>query len=365
MLAKLTRFIATGTGMTTNPALKRKIVHCNVSALIAFWVLLFFLIIYTLSGDEKLLRVVYYELPYLVLYLVPVWLNKLGMHRLANWTLMILLMISMAIFIHAGVGTEFNIQLYFILFAVAPVSFFPRNQWKSALALCLLNTEIYLYYIFHPIESPPSFQPLNSFWRQLIITCVSTSVAFITFFLFWLADTFAERSEQEIEKLAMTDPLTRLPNRRAFELVLKQEVAQSVRSGEPLVLAMLDIDLFKKINDTYGHDVGDAVLCHVAKLLMESIRSGNMIARVGGEEFCMLLHNTSLLDAVNVVERIRYLIEGSAYSHKDQTINITISVGVSLIDVKAPIERAFKGSDEALYRAKQNGRNRVEFQPVC
>lgn len=79
----------------------------------------------------------------------------------------------------------------------------------------------------------------------------------------------------------------------------------------------------------------------------------------------MLLHNTSLLDAVNVVERIRYLIEGSAYSHKDQTINITISVGVSLIDVKAPIERAFKGSDEALYRAKQNGRNRVEFQPVC
>jgi diguanylate cyclase (GGDEF)-like protein len=361
MLTTVKSIVSIGTNLTSNPSLKRKILHCNISVLLAFWTLFFFLVIYTLSGDPLLRIVVYYEMPFLALYLSPLWLNSLGKHRLASWTLMILLMISMAISIHKGVGTEYNIHLYYILFAIVPIALFPRSQWKSALLLCLINTAIYIYYNTHAITSPPSFQPLDADWKLLIISCVSTSVACTTFFLFWLADSIAERSELDIEKMAMTDPLTSLPNRRAFEIVLKQEIAQSIRNGEPLALAMLDIDHFKKINDTYGHDVGDEVLRYVAQILMNSTRSGNMIARIGGEEFCMLLHNTSLADAVEVIERTRRLIEEGAHIHNGQELRFTISAGVSLINVRQPIERAYKASDDALYRAKKNGRNRVEL----
>lgn len=360
MLTTVKSIVSIGTSLTSSPSLKRKILHCNISVLLAFWTLFFFLVIYTLSGDPLLRRVVYYEMPFLALYLSPLWLNSLGKYRLASWTLMILLMISMAISIHNGVGTEYNIHLYYILFAIVPIALFPRRQWKSALLLCLLNTAIYIYYNTHPITSPPSFQPLDADWKLLIISCVSTSVACTTFFLFWLADSIAEQSESDIEKMAMTDPLTKLPNRRAFEVVLKQEIAQSIRNAEPLALAMLDIDHFKKINDSYGHDVGDEVLRYVAQILMNSTRSGNMIARIGGEEFCMLLHNTSLTDAVEVAERTRRLIEEGAHIHNGQELRFTISAGVNLIDLQQPIERAYKISDEALYRAKKNGRNRVE-----
>ena len=360
MLKGLMSIVSIGTSLTSTPSLKRKILHCNISVILAFWTLFFFLVIYTLSGDPLLRMVVYYEMPFLALYLSPLWLNSLGKHQLASWALMLLLMISMAISIHAGVGTEYNIHLYYILFAIVPIALFPRRQWKSALLLCLLNTAIYIYYNTHSITSPPSFQPLDAEWKLLIISCVSTSVACTTFFLFWLADSIAERSENDIEKMAMTDPLTKLPNRRAFEVVLKQEIAQSMRNGDPLALAMLDIDHFKKINDTYGHDVGDDVLRYVAKMLMGTTRSSNMIARIGGEEFCMLLPNTILGDAVEVIGRTRLMIEECAYIHNGQELKITISAGVSLVDVLQPIENAYKISDDALYRAKKNGRNRVE-----
>lgn len=362
MLARLIGLTSIGTSLTSNPSLKRKILHCNISVLLAFWTLLFFLVIYTLTGDPLLRRVVHYEMPFLVLYLSPLLLNGLGQHRLASWTLMILLMISMAISIHSGVGTEFNIHLYFILFAVAPVSFFPRKQWRSAIFLCVTNTALYIYYINNPIASPPSFQPLAPFWKQLIITSVSTSVAFTTFFLFWLADSIAEKNEVDIENMAMTDALTKLPNRRAMEVVFKQEIAQSARSHTPLVFAMLDIDHFKRINDAYGHDVGDEALKYVARSLMGSTRSDNMIARIGGEEFGMLLPNTSLASALEAVERTRRLIEEGSYIHDGQAIRITISAGISLVDVHQSIDTAYKNSDTALYLAKNNGRNRVEIR---
>jgi len=359
LMQLITRLTTIGTEMADSPALRRKVLNCNISVLLAFWTLFFFLVIYTLSGDPLLRRVVYYEMPFLVLYLSPMWLNSIGKPLLASWTLMILLMVSMAISIHAGVGTGYNIHLYYILFAIVPIAFFPRSRWKSALFLCLLNTVIYVYYHTHPIDSPPTFLPLDPFWKHLIITCVSTSVACTTFFLFWLADSIAEQSELNIERMAMTDALTKLPNRRAFEVVFKQEMAQSRRNGEPLILAIIDIDHFKRVNDTYGHDAGDEVLKHVARILQGSTRSGNMIARLGGEVFGMLLPGISLANAIEVAGRIRWLVEESAYVHNGQELRITISMGISLVDTSQPSDSAYKRSDVALYQAKQNGRNQV------
>lgn len=114
------------------------------------------------------------------------------------------------------------------------------------------------------------------------------------------------------------------------------------------------------MNDNYGHDVGDQVLIHIAELLRRSTRAGNVIARVGGEEFALLLPNTRQSEALEMAERIRINIEGASYFHDGKRIPLTISIGIAEVDCDSPLENSYRLADEALYEAKRNGRNRVE-----
>jgi len=121
----------------------------------------------------------------------------------------------------------------------------------------------------------------------------------------------------------------------------------------------VDIDHFKAINDNYGHDTGDSVLQHIAQLLSQATRKSNVIARVGGEEFAVLLPNTSLSGAVDVAERMRQVTQEESFGLKDQQLTITVSIGVVAVNSDLPMTQAYKWADEALYRAKNTGRNRV------
>jgi diguanylate cyclase (GGDEF)-like protein len=166
----------------------------------------------------------------------------------------------------------------------------------------------------------------------------------------------------ELQKIAITDPLTGLYNRRGLLELGRHEVERFQRFNQPLSAIMLDIDHFKNVNDTYGHPVGDQVLCGLAERCRILIRQVDIIGRYGGEEFSILLPETDLFQASAIAERLRRSVEESPFFTEAGPISITVSLGVSragrsLDSLVTLIEQA----DAALYQAKQNGRNRVEI----
>lgn len=170
----------------------------------------------------------------------------------------------------------------------------------------------------------------------------------------------------EILKYASFDALTNLNNRRQFEMRLSQEVSTARRKKTDLSCIMMDIDYFKKVNDTYGHAVGDFVLKEVAKIITKEIREYDIASRYGGEEFCILLPHTIVQDAVLVAERLRQAVESSVLDIQSvcefecDNFNVTISMGVSQFEQEfVTAEQLYKNADKALYRAKKSGRNRV------
>ena len=156
-----------------------------------------------------------------------------------------------------------------------------------------------------------------------------------------------------------TDALTELPNRGAYDKRVEEEIQRCSRNSEPLCVAVLDIDFFKKINDKYGHSVGDKTLQIVAKSLRKTFRATDYIARYGGEEFVCLLVNTHPKEAIQPLEKVRKAIESIPFVIKKDRLNITISIGVSELRPTDDGHTLFDRADKALYEAKQTGRNKV------
>jgi len=169
-----------------------------------------------------------------------------------------------------------------------------------------------------------------------------------------------------ILQYATLDALTNLNNRRQFETRLKQEIAITKRQGKPLCAMMIDIDFFKKVNDTYGHAAGDEVLRQVAGIIKEHLRESDIPSRYGGEEFAVLLPFTHIDEAQIVGERLRKAVEEVFITINQETgdekqIQVTISMGLAEYDGNETGESLFERADKALYDAKKNGRNQVRI----
>ncbi|AGL81895.1 GGDEF domain-containing protein [Pseudomonas protegens] len=173
------------------------------------------------------------------------------------------------------------------------------------------------------------------------------------------AQGYREHLEEQRQK-ALIDPLTGLPNRAAWSERLEHEVGQWQQHGNSLLLAMLDLDHFKRINDNYGHLAGDKVLKIIANVLRKRLRGSDFIARFGGEEFVLLLPNTPWPVGVRIVEALRAAIEACPFHFKGEPVTITVSVGLSAFKAGDRSDLVIKRADQALYRAKDAGRNRVE-----
>jgi len=166
--------------------------------------------------------------------------------------------------------------------------------------------------------------------------------------------TKQEEYKKELEFLTITDPLTKVKNRRFYETTIKEEINRAKRHSVPLSIIMFDIDHFKKINDNYGHDVGDEILITYCKLISLLIRKEDQFCRVGGEEFIIILPYLKLENAVKLAEKLRKTVEQSK-----EITPITISFGVIQYIQGETKEQLYKRLDSALYRAKDEGRNRV------
>lgn len=165
----------------------------------------------------------------------------------------------------------------------------------------------------------------------------------------------------QIADFANKDFLTGVYNRRYFYENMNEYVAYAEEHMEPYVVAMLDIDHFKKINDTHGHNSGDKVLKTLAKKLIDETKGDDLIARFGGEEFCVILKNISNEDAVKFFVNLRANIANCKVQLKKEQISFTVSIGVAFSRSDYRLDELLELADEALYRAKENGRNRVEI----
>lgn len=176
----------------------------------------------------------------------------------------------------------------------------------------------------------------------------------------------AEHDKCGLFDMAMTDPLTKALNRRAFFRFAEREVLRASRHGKPVSALLFDIDHFKHVNDAYGHSVGDEVLTRLVECVTRSVRDEDLVGRIGGEEFAILLPETDPQRASVLANRIRESVSELKFAGRERVFNITISIGISEpgfadLDILPALERA----DAALYLAKQRGRNRVEVTPLA
>jgi diguanylate cyclase (GGDEF)-like protein len=166
--------------------------------------------------------------------------------------------------------------------------------------------------------------------------------------------------ERELLRLALVDPLTGAFNRRSFLEFAGKEEARARRGGNKFAVLMIDIDHFKRVNDTYGHPAGDRVIKSLADICARTLRPSDVIARYGGEEFVVNLPDTDQRQASLVAERLRFAVADAKVPSEQGPIAFTVSIGVATCSDETPLDAAIAEADKALYRAKKNGRNRVE-----
>ncbi|AZD00639.1 sensor domain-containing diguanylate cyclase [Pseudomonas chlororaphis] len=181
----------------------------------------------------------------------------------------------------------------------------------------------------------------------------------ITLIVLTLLNRVVRRFQHKIETQATLDSLTGLPNRRGFDLLAAQAMLEAQREPKPLAALLLDLDHFKRLNDTYGHLAGDQVLSGFARHLASCLRQSDIVCRWGGEEFIVLLKDTDSATALKIAEKIRLLIEQQHYAYEGKNMRLTVSIGVTTLQADDTLHSLLSRADHAMYRAKQTGRNRT------
>ncbi|MDI1258218.1 GGDEF domain-containing protein [Aquabacterium sp.] len=234
--------------------------------------------------------------------------------------------------------------------------------WRGKVPVVTGLMALYLWLDYARRDATPLFEldrpVLNGVHYFTVVTALTILVLLAGMYY-----RFVLQSEQQLREMATTDPLTRLRNRRSVLDTSVAEAAKQRRDGRPLSFILCDVDHFKMVNDTHGHQAGDDVLKAVAKILRSGVREVDHAARWGGEEFLLLLPETASPGAELVANRLREAISELQVPGKDGPLKVTMTFGISNLHLNEPIEQAIARADKALYQGKRGGRNRVELAP--
>ena len=234
-----------------------------------------------------------------------------------------------------------------------------KRKWRLVLVVLavLVYSACCITQYYNPNLIVPHATEIDKLIDLLVaLVLASTSISIIAVYVI----NAYEVEEAKIRQFADRDTLTGIYNRRKLYEHLTVELEYAKRDGVPLLVIMFDLDNFKKINDTYGHSVGDMVLQHTASVVLEQLRSHDFFARYGGEEFFIVLRNTKMENALLIAERIRAKVEHHQY---DDGVRATISIGLAVSGKEDSVESLVQRVDEYLYKAKEEGRNCIVSQP--
>jgi diguanylate cyclase (GGDEF)-like protein len=223
--------------------------------------------------------------------------------------------------------------------------------WRAAMAIACLNVLAWIVITdFVRSHGVPSLPPMWSGFRALMYLGVSSMLC-----------TFQRLADAE-KKWGYEDPLTGLPNRRAFFAGAEREISRARHHEQPLTVALVDVDDFKKINDRWGHDQGDKVLLWVGKTLRSHLRSADLLARLGGDELAILLSDIPAAGARAVMEKVHDSLQESI---RELGIAVSVSIGVvTFRPVLSSVEDMLRAADRQMYRVKQNGKNSLEYEVI-
>ncbi|MFH1058727.1 MAG: diguanylate cyclase [Pseudomonadota bacterium] len=222
-----------------------------------------------------------------------------------------------------------------------------------------LSSAQYLQNRYERMQQNAVVAPLRGKENQVDYVCISVQDYTDTV----MYQERLEETTRRLELMSQTDHLTQVANRRHLFDRLSGEINRSLRLGEPLSLAILDVDHFKQVNDNFGHLCGDQVLMDLAHLLRGSLRRYDLVGRYGGEEFCLVLPNTKLADSLALVDRLRQKVADNEFSYNDTKMRITLSAGIACTEDQPDVlsaDQLLGQADGALYLAKTRGRNRSE-----
>ncbi len=231
----------------------------------------------------------------------------------------------------------------------------------SITALSIVGSElsIALLYIF---GGPAAFHVTNAMiFAALVPIIIATPISL------WVATMSLKLSvtQGELQHLADTDPLTQLPNRRAFFQAAQDCLENQERGGQTCALMVIDADHFKELNDSYGHAAGDQALIAIADVLRENFRASDLICRVGGEEFAILVPDMSLNEAAHLARRVVEKVADSPLLIDNAIIEFSVSCGIADTQSSYDLATLFKTADDAMYVAKRQGRNQVFLRQVA
>lgn len=301
-----------------------------------------------------------------------VWINLLSITAYVACALMFraglavlpLGLMGVELCVHAVLATRWigwDSGFHYYLILVIPVALVSSvTFWWQKLPVVWVAFGMYVWLDYTARSRPPKFtlQPqvlagLHHF--NLISTLLVLSLLSATYYI------LIERSERRLNAMATTDPLTGLKNRRSLFQAAQLELLRHQRARQPLAFVLADLDHFKRINDSYGHELGDQVLKSVSSALAASLREIDHLARWGGEEFLAVLPNSSEQEVMLVAQRLRESIETLQFIHKGERLHLSITIGVSVLADEETVEQAISRADQALYLGKRQGRNQVQI----
>lgn len=235
---------------------------------------------------------------------------------------------------------------------ISKIKYGKKTKWILMIFYSLINSFFSLSIV------TPNYQDLI---RTFIPYCLS--FLFLGFLVYYYSDTITLSNKHiiHLKEESTKDFLTELNNVRSFDILYNEALKNAQKKSQTLSVVLIDIDHFKRVNDTHGHQAGDNILKQLGEILKQGCRSFDIISRNGGEEFSMILMNCTNMKAYDIAERIRKRVEGHVFLLNDgKQINITISLGIATYpDSAQDNESLFKSADKALYKAKNSGRNRV------
>jgi len=282
--------------------------------------------------------------------------KKFNNIKLASAIILYSLYLLMLYLVYTG-GVEKTGPLW--IFMVAPVSVFIHGLKRGLfeIALFLILTSVIL---FVPLDLFDNVSYSTEFKLRLIYSFLT--VTFLSAVYEYTREKSYKRAldlSKKYQQLAHLDHLTQLSNRRDALHILKREKARIIRSKEAFSIMLCDVDHFKKINDLYGHNAGDAVLIDLAKIFTRTIREQDCVARWGGEEFLFILPQTLVNNANIIAMKIQEELQNHFVNYEDEKIKVTVSIGIEQFNANQSIDEVINNADKFLYQAKDSGRNQI------
>lgn len=276
-------------------------------------------------------------------------------HHLERWILAYILPFFTAMMVAVATPTA-SVTIFGWVLLIPLVSHLLLGRSLGlGVALFFIGTALVIF--LHRFHADPAVMDIRSLANMVILTACITVFSHVY-------EVSRERSEIQLLKMAQTDFLTGLPNRSRIKVFFEREKSRAAREQQPLSLLIIDLDHFKVVNDRFGHEAGDRALVFFADLLRTRLRTTDLAGRLGGEEFGVILVNTSTDTAAQVGEELRQALEQAEVQHDGQPIPLTMSVGVAELGVDGTtLQDLLAVADQRLYQAKDQGRNRVAPAP--